>query len=196
MSERRQRAVRPEARASNAKEDVQAKEGGAVRSRIVRSRWSWSGLKKSLSCCDAVTAQVVDHDHPWSISITPQCELHGRPPIHALLPAHPMRGSTLRIMARNRASLSEDPCSRSRRMVGGLPWPEKDHDPAGRVRHLMRAWSTCHLQKSRTTVAGDPSERYSLTCGLQGGSRKCIRLGITYIHLYARESFLSTRGCW
>jgi putative transposase len=72
----------------------------------------------------------------------------------------PVRESTLRIMARIDALYLEDPCSGSRRMVGYLA---RDGIPISRdrVRNLMhRMRLRAIYQKPRTTVPGDPSERF------------------------------------
>ena len=71
-----------------------------------------------------------------------------------------MRESTLRIMARIDALYLEDPCSGSRRMVDYLA---RDGIPISRdrVRNLMRRMGLRAIyQKPRTTVPGEPSERY------------------------------------
>jgi putative transposase len=71
-----------------------------------------------------------------------------------------VRESTLRIMARIDALYLEDPCSGSRRMVTylagkGIPISRD------RVRNLMRRMGLRAIyQKPRTTVPGDPAERY------------------------------------
>ena len=72
----------------------------------------------------------------------------------------PVRESTLRIMARIDALYLEDPCSGSRRMVGYLA---RDGIPISRdrVRNLMRRMGLRAIyQKPRTTVPGEPSERF------------------------------------
>ena len=71
-----------------------------------------------------------------------------------------MRQSTLRIMARIDAFYLDDPCSGSRRMVEYLA---REGIPISRdcVRNLMRRMGLqATHQKPRTTVLGDPSERY------------------------------------
>ncbi|WP_255376823.1 IS3 family transposase [Cyanobium sp. NIES-981] len=63
-------------------------------------------------------------------------------------------------MARINAHYLEDPCSGSRRMVGYLA---RDGIPISRdrVRNLMRRMRLRAIyQKPRTTVPGDPSERF------------------------------------
>ena len=73
----------------------------------------------------------------------------------------PVRKSTLRIMARIDALYLEDPCSGSRRMVDymareGIPISRD------RARNLMRRMGLRSIyQKPRTTVQGNPSERFS-----------------------------------
>ena len=72
----------------------------------------------------------------------------------------PVRESTLRIMARIDALYLEDPCSGSRRMVAYLA---RDEIPISRdrVRNLMRRMGLRAIyQKPRTTVPGDPFERF------------------------------------
>jgi putative transposase len=72
----------------------------------------------------------------------------------------PVRESTLRITARIDALYLEDPCSGSRRMVAYLA---RDEIPISRdrVRNLMRRMGLRAIyQKPRTTVPGDPSERF------------------------------------
>jgi putative transposase len=71
-----------------------------------------------------------------------------------------VRESTLRIMARIDALYLEDPCSGSRRMVAYLA---RDEIPISRdrVRNLMRRMGLRAIyQKPRTTVPGNPSERF------------------------------------
>jgi putative transposase len=88
----------------------------------------------------------------------------------------PVRDSTLRIMARIDVLYLEAPCSGSRRMVGylardGIPI---SHD---RLRKLMRRMGLRAIyQKPRTTVPGDPSERFPCLVDLSR-SRLCIRCG-------------------
>jgi putative transposase len=72
----------------------------------------------------------------------------------------PVRDSTLQIMARIDALYLEDPCSGSRRMVDYLA---REGIPISRdrVRNLMRRMGLRAIyQKPRTTVPGDPSERF------------------------------------
>ena len=71
-----------------------------------------------------------------------------------------MRDSTLRIMARIDALYLEDPCSGSRRMVDYLA---REGIPISRdrARNLMhRMGLRAIYRKPRTTVPGDPSERF------------------------------------
>ncbi|WP_083544326.1 MULTISPECIES: IS3 family transposase [unclassified Synechococcus] len=159
-------------------------------SRSVVSRWSWSGLKKSLSCCDArELRKLVDHDHP-EISITRQCELLGLPRSTLYYRPTPMRESTLRIMARIDALYLEDPCSGSRRMVDylareGIPISRE------RVRNLMRRMGLRAIyQKPRTTVPVDPSERFPCLVDLKEVKEvdQVWATDITYIAL--RKGFL------
>jgi putative transposase len=72
----------------------------------------------------------------------------------------PIRDSTLRIMARIDALYLEDPCSGSRRMVDYLA---REGIPISRdrARNLMRRMGLRAIyRKPRTTVPGDPSERF------------------------------------
>ena len=72
----------------------------------------------------------------------------------------PVRESTLQIMARIDCLYLEDPCSGSRRMVEYLA---REGIPISRdrVRNLMRRMGLRAIyQKPRTTVPGDPSERF------------------------------------
>ena len=72
----------------------------------------------------------------------------------------PVRESTLHIMARIDSLYLEDPCSGSRRMVEYLA---REGIPISRdrVRNLMRRMGLRAIyQKPRTTVPGDPSERF------------------------------------
>jgi putative transposase len=123
-------------------------------------RWSWSGFKKSLSCSDArELRKLVDHDHS-ELSVSRQCALLGLPRSTLYYRPTPVRESTLRIMANIDAHYLEDPCSGSRRMVGYLA---RDGIPISRdrVRNLMRRMGLRAIyQKPRTTVPGDPSERF------------------------------------
>jgi putative transposase len=72
----------------------------------------------------------------------------------------PERDSTLRIMARIDELYLEDPCSGSRRMVDYLA---REGIPISRdrVRNLMRRMGLRAIyQRPRTTVRGNPSERF------------------------------------
>jgi putative transposase len=72
----------------------------------------------------------------------------------------PVRESTLRIMARIDALYLEDPCSGSRRMLDYLA---REGIPISRdrARNLMRRKGLRAIyQKPRTTVQGNPSERF------------------------------------
>jgi len=71
-----------------------------------------------------------------------------------------VRQSTLRIMARIDALYREDPCSGSRRIVKYLA---REGIPISRdrVRNLMRRMGLRAMyQKPRTTIPGNPSERF------------------------------------
>jgi putative transposase len=72
----------------------------------------------------------------------------------------PVRESTLRIMARNDAFYLEDPCSGSRRIVDLLA-REGIPTSSDRARYLSRRMGLRAIyQKPRTTVQGNPSERF------------------------------------
>ncbi len=123
-------------------------------------RWSWSGSKKNLSSSDArELRKLVDHDHP-ELSVSRECALLGLTRSTLYYQPTPVRESTLQIMARIDAHYLEDPCSGSRRMVGYLA---RDGIPISRdrVQNLMRRMGLRAIyQKPRTTVPGDPSERF------------------------------------
>jgi putative transposase len=117
-------------------------------------------LKKNLSCSDArELRKLVDHDHP-ELSVSRQCALLGLTRSTLYYRPISVRDSTLRIMARIDALYLEDPCSGSRRMVDYLA---REGIPISRdrVRNLMRRMGLRAIyQKPRTTVPGDPSERF------------------------------------
>jgi len=77
----------------------------------------------------------------------------------------PVRESTLQIMARIDALYLEGPCSGSRRMVDYLA-REGIQISRDRARNLMRHMGVRAIyRKPRTTVPGDPSERFPcLSC--------------------------------
>ena len=116
--------------------------------------------QKNISCSDArELRKLVDHDHP-ELSISRQCALLGLPRSTLYYQSTPARESSLRIMARIDAIYLEDPCSGSRRMVDylareGIPI---SRDRAPNLMRLMGLWAI--YQKPRTTVPGDPSERF------------------------------------
>ena len=102
---------------------------------------------------------MVEHDHP-DLSTSRQCVLLGLPRSTLYYRPTPVRESTLRIMARIDALYLEDPCSGSRRMVDYLA---REGIPISRdrVRNLMRRMGLRAIyQRPRTTVPGDPSERF------------------------------------
>jgi len=102
---------------------------------------------------------LVEHDHP-DLSTSRQCVLLGLPRSTLYYRPTPVRESTLRIMARIDALYLEDPCSGSRRMVDYLA---REGIPISRdrVRNLMRRMGLRAIyQRPRTTVPGDPSERF------------------------------------
>ena len=117
-------------------------------------------LKKSLSCSDTrELRRLVVYDHP-ELSVSRQCALLGLPRSTLYYQPTPVRESTLRIMARIDALYLEDPCSGSRRMVDYLA---REGIPISRdrVRNLMRSMGLRAIyQKPRTTVPGNPSERF------------------------------------
>jgi len=116
--------------------------------------------QKSLTCSDArELRKLVDHDHP-DLSVSRQCALLGLARSTLYYRPTPVRGSTLRIMARIDALYLDDPCSGSRRMVDYLA---REGIPISRdrVRNLMRRMGLRAIyQQPRTTVPGDPSERF------------------------------------
>ena len=129
-------------------------------SRSAGCRWSWNGSTKNLSCSDArALRKLVDSGHP-GLSVSRQ---------YALLSLHrstlhyrpkPVQESTLQIMVRIDTFYMENSCRGSRRMMGYLA---RDKIPIsrGRVRNLMRRVGLRAIyQKPRTTVPGDPSERF------------------------------------
>jgi putative transposase len=117
-------------------------------------------LKKNLSCSDALElCRLVDGKHP-ELRISRQCELLGLPRSSLYFRPVPVREATLRIMARLDSLYLEDPCSGSRRMVHYLA---NEGIPIGRDRgrHLMRRMGLGAIyQKPRTTIPGQPSERF------------------------------------
>jgi len=141
------------------KEDGQAKEAELFQ-QIGRLQMELEWLKKNPSCCDAhELRKLVDHDHAV-LSVSRQCALLGLPRSTLYYRPTPVRVSTLRIMARIDALYLEDPCSGSRRMVGYLA---RDGIPISRdrVRNLRRRMGLRAVyQKPRTTVPGEPSERF------------------------------------
>ncbi len=102
-----------------------------------------------------------------------------------------MRASTLRIIARIDALSLEDPCSCSRRMVDYLA-REGIPTSRDRVRNLIRRMALRAIyQKPRTTVPGEPSERYPCLMDLKQVTRvdQAWATDITYIPLL--KGFLS-----
>lgn len=96
-----------------------------------------------------------------------------------------MRESTLRIMARIDALHLEDPCSGSCRMVEYLA-REGILISRDRVRNLMRRMGLRAIyQKSRTTVPGEPSERFPCLVELKQDKEvdQVWEADITYIPL-------------
>ena len=106
-----------------------------------------------------------------------QCGLLGLPRSTHYYRPTPVRASTLRIMARIDAFYLEDPCSGSRRMVEYLA---REGIPISRdrVRNLMRRMGLRAIyQKPRTTVPGEPSERFPLSGAPQAGQGSGPDLG-------------------
>jgi putative transposase len=127
---------------------------------------------------------LVDHDHP-ELSISRQCALLGLPRSTLYYRPTPVRQSTLGIMVRIDALYLEDPCSGSRRMVDCLA---RDGIPISRdrVRNLMRRMGLRAIyQKPRTTVPGEPSERFPCLVDLKQVIRvdQVWATDITYIPL-------------
>jgi len=77
-------------------------------------------LKKGFSCSDArEMRKLVDYDHP-DLSVSRQCALLGLARSTLYYRSTPVRGSTLRLMARIDALFLVDACSGSRRMLDYL----------------------------------------------------------------------------
>jgi putative transposase len=151
---------------SKDKEEGQAKEAELFQ-QIGKLQMEMEWLKKNLSCSDArEMRKLVDHDH-LTISVSRQCALLGLPISTLYYRPTPLRESTIRIMARIDALYLEDPCSGSRRMVEYLA---REGIPISRdrVRDLMRRMGLRAIyQKPRTTVSGDPSDRFPCLVGLK-----------------------------
>jgi len=144
---------------SKDKEDGQAKEAELFQ-QIGRLQMELEWLKKNHNCSDArELRKLVDHDHP-ELTDSRQCELLGLPRSSLYYQPVPVRESTLRIMARIDAFYLEDPTAGSRRMVDylareGIPISRE------RVRNIMRRMGLRAIyQKPRTTIPGEPSERF------------------------------------
>jgi len=102
----------------------------------------------------------------------------------------PINESTLRIMARIDALYLEDPTTGSRRMVQYL---DREGIPISRdrVRNLMRRMGLRAIyQKPRTTVPGEPSERFPCLVDVRAVTApdQVWATDITYIPL--RKGFL------
>ena len=145
---------------AQAKDESQAKEAELFQ-QIGKLQMELEWLKKSLNCSVArELRKLVDHDHP-ELTVSRQCELLGLPRSSLYFQPVPVRESTLRIMARIDAFYLEDPTAGSRRMVQYLA---RDGIPISRdrVRNLMRRMGLRAIyQKPRTTVPGEPSERFA-----------------------------------
>jgi len=132
---------------------------------------------------------LVDQNHP-QLSVRRQCELLGLPKSTLYYKPVPVRAETLRIMARIDAWYLDDPASGSRRMVDYLA-AEGIEVGRDRVRHLMRRMGLRALYpKPRTTIAGDPSERFPCLVDLEKihAPDDAWATDITYIPL--RKGFL------
>jgi putative transposase len=132
---------------------------------------------------------LVDQNHP-QLSIRRQCELLGLPKSTLYYKPVPVRAETLRIMARIDAWYLDDPASGSRRMVDYLA-AEGIEVGRDRVRLLMRRMGLRALYpKPRTTIAGDPSERFPCLVELEKihAPDDVWATDITYIPL--RKGFL------
>ena len=144
---------------SKDKKEGQAKEAKLFQ-QIGRLQMELEWLKKNLSCSDArELRKLVDHEQP-DLSVSRQCALLGLPRSTLYYRPTPVRESTLRIMARIDALYLEDPCSGSRRMVDYLA---REGIPISRdrVRNLMRRMGLRAIyRKPRTTIPGDPAERF------------------------------------
>jgi len=132
---------------------------------------------------------LVDHDHP-DLTATRQCELLGLPRSTLYYQPVSVRDSTLQIMARIDVRYLEDPTAGSRRMVHYLA---RDGIPIrrDRVRNLMQRMGLRAIyQKPRTTVPGEPSERFPTLVDLQllTAPDQVWATDITYIPL--RKGFL------
>jgi len=102
---------------------------------------------------------LVDSGHP-ELSFSRHCALLGLPRYTLYYWPKPVRESTLWIMAQIDTFYLDGPGSGSRRMVGYLAI---DVIPISRERvpNLMRRMGLRAIyQKPRTTVPGDPSERF------------------------------------
>jgi putative transposase len=117
-------------------------------------------VQKSLSCSNVrELRKQVDHDHP-ELSISRQYPLLGLPRSTLYYRPTPVPASTLRVMARIDVLDLEDPCSGSRRMVDYLA---REGIPISRdrVQNLMRRMGLRAIyRKPRTTIPGDPAERF------------------------------------
>ncbi|WP_233129980.1 IS3 family transposase [Synechococcus sp. 1G10] len=144
---------------TQAKDETQAKEAELFQ-QIGKLQMELEWLKKvSTALMPGELRNLVDHDHS-ELTVSRQCELLGLPPSTLYYRPTPVRESTLRIMARIDALYLEDPCSGSRRMVDYLA---REGIPISRdrVRNLMRRMGLRAIyQKPRTTVPGEPAERF------------------------------------
>jgi hypothetical protein len=92
-----------------------------------------------------------------------------------------VRESTLRIMARIDALYLEDPCSGSRRMVDYLA---REGIPISRdrARNLMRRMGLRAIyRKPRTTIPGEPAERFPCLVDLKEVSAVDQVPGVNYV---------------
>ena len=133
--------------------------------------------------------KLVDHEHT-SLSVRRQCELLGLPKSTLYYKPVPVDPQTLRVMARIDAWYLEDPAAGSRRMVDYLAG-EGIEVGRDRVRRLMhRMGLRAIYQKPRTTIPGDPAERFQCLVELDkiGAPDEVWATDITYIPL--RRGFL------
>jgi len=148
--------------------------------------------QKNLSCSDArELRKLVDHAHP-ELSVSRQCALLGLPRSMLYYQPTPVRKSTLQIMARIDVHHLEDPCSGSLWMVGYLA-RDGISISRDRVRNLMRRVGFRAIyRKPRTTLPGDPSERFPCLVDVKGITAvdQVWATDITYIPLRKGSLFL------
>jgi putative transposase len=133
--------------------------------------------------------KLVHHDHP-ELTVSRKCELLGLPRSSLYYQPVQVRESTLRIMARIDVFYLEHPTAGSRRM---LQYLARDGIPISRdrIRNLMRCMGFRAIyQKPRTTVPGEPSERFPCLVDVRAVTApdQVWATDITYISL--RKGFL------